>query len=326
MIAHYSLSHGPAIRRATRAAVRHGAAAVGSRVDGYLPRFRSFLTRGLTVFVFHEVTDTPSEFQRRTHGYVTNEVFRNEMAWIGERFEFISPTALMQLGGSGDLPAQAGLVSFDDAWAGVFRVGLPILASLGVPALCFLNMATVDGTPDLSAVRLYERLRPPEGGPRLDRPIHADEADGILAAISKAYKHDQEYSSFQGATATHDDLIAAVTESRNVWFGSHLFHHWDLHRISHGLFIRSVQDNAEALAAYSNSVPALATPYGHELNGLSELKEDLGVALVFVATGGQNRDPSAPVLDRLALQPEPSGPHDWWYSAHRRRLFGSLPS
>jgi peptidoglycan/xylan/chitin deacetylase (PgdA/CDA1 family) len=315
-----------AIPRFARAAVRHSVAAIGSRIDDHSRAPRLRLSRGLTVFVFHEVTATPSEFQRGSRGYVSPEVFRKQIEWIGERFEFIAPTALLQLGGRGRLSPRAALISFDDAWAGSFRVGLPILGSLDVPALCFLNMATVQGTPDLSAVRRYERLHPPSAGPRFDRRLDADEADAVLQEIAAVYQHHGDYARFQGATATREDLDAVLATWDTVWFGSHLYHHWDIDRISDDLFARSLRANARALSAYGNSLPALATPYGRELHGRRALAQNLGVRVVFIATGGQNRDPGAPVLDRLVLEPEPSGRRDWWYSTYRRGLFGSLAS
>lgn len=310
--------------RESRAILRRTAALIGSQADRYVPRLRASLTQGLTVFFFHEITDRPSEFQRLTAGYTTPDVFRKQITWIGERFEFVAPASLSQLGGSGELPGRAALITFDDAWAGVFRTGLPILTALGVPSLCFLNMGTVEGMPDLSAVRRYERSRPPAGGPRLMRPVTAAEADALLDDIAADYRADEDFKSFQGPTATHADL-ANGAEHGTAWFGSHLYHHWDLHQIDDDLFFSSVRANAEALSAFSNSLPALATPYGHQVARLSGvLAAEFGVPLAFVATGAQNRNPRAAVLDRLALQPEPSGPADWWYSTHRRRLFRGL--
>ena len=97
--------------------------------------------------VYHEVTDTPSEFQRLSQGFTTPDELGRHMDWISSRFEFIAPVDLPQLGAGGPLPERAALITFDDAWAGTFRKGLPILASRGIPALCFINMATVHRRP-----------------------------------------------------------------------------------------------------------------------------------------------------------------------------------
>jgi peptidoglycan/xylan/chitin deacetylase (PgdA/CDA1 family) len=315
-----------ALTRGLRRGVRRRAAAIGSRVDSHLAQFQRLTTRGLTIFVFHEITDTPSEFQQRTAGYTSPEVFRQQILWIGDRFEFIAPTALAQLGGSGELPDRAAVITFDDAWAGVFRAGLPILASLAIPALCFLNMATVEGAPDLSAVRLYERRSPAGGGSRLDRRLDSTAAASVVAEVRSRYRDNQDFATFQGPTATPEDLKTAVTTGKPVWFGSHLFHHWDTSSVTSEVVTESARDNARALSDYSNALPALATPYGHGAESVYRNARELGFQVVFIATGAQNRDPGAFVLDRLALEPEPSGPRDWWYATHRRRLFGTIAS
>src|SRR5581483_1023805 len=111
------------------------------------------------------------------------------------------------------------LVTFDDAWAGVFRTAVPILESLGVPAVCFLNMATVAGAPDLAAVRRYERLRSPDGRSRLDRDLDAETAVALIGQIEDTYGSDDEFLRFQGATALEDDLLR--TSGHGVWLGSH---------------------------------------------------------------------------------------------------------
>jgi peptidoglycan/xylan/chitin deacetylase (PgdA/CDA1 family) len=320
-------ARGPVTRnRVFRAAIRRSMTAIGPRAERYLPSLRSFLTRGLTVFVFHEVTDTPSAFQSASRGYVTTLAFRDQIQWIGDRFDVIAPTDLPQLGDRGELPQHAALIAFDDAWAGVFRTGLPILASLGIPAVCFLNMATVDGMPDLSAVRRYERMTSPAGRQRLDRRLDANHAPRVLAEIRKAYGHDPAFASYQGPTATHEDLARAASNGSPVWFGSHLFHHWDVSNIETDLLTASVLANAHALSVYNNSLPAMATPYGRTVAGLSGLSLQLGISLVFVGTGAQNWRGSGTVLDRLSLAPEPSGPRDWWYGTHRRRLLGNYAS
>jgi peptidoglycan/xylan/chitin deacetylase (PgdA/CDA1 family) len=126
-----------------RKRVRRILADIGSRADSRLPTVRSFLSSGLTVFVFHEITASPSLYQRRSESYTDPDVFKQQIRWIRDRFTIIAPTDLKQLGGTAELPGDAALITFDDAWAGVFRVGLPILEALDVPSLCFLNMATV---------------------------------------------------------------------------------------------------------------------------------------------------------------------------------------
>lgn len=299
---------------------------VGVEIDRRSAPVRRWLTRGLTVVVYHEITDTPSPFQRVSAGFVTPATFGRQIRWMRERFEFIAPTDLPQLRGSTELPPNAALVTFDDAWPGVFRTALPILRSLEVPALCFLNMATVRGTPDLAAVRRYERLTRPEEGSRLDRCLDAATAARVLAEIDEAYRENPEFLAFQGATAMPADLELASVPGKQIWLGSHLFHHWEPRRITSELLEESAHANRRALAAFPNALELLATPYGERIEWGPTRSRAVGASALLIATGGQNESPDALVLDRLELEPGASGPRDWWWSSHRRRLFAGLAS
>jgi hypothetical protein len=103
-------------------------------------------------------------------------------------------------------------------------------------------MATVDGTPDLSAVRRYERLK--HGRSQLDtRPMTRETATTVVERINHQYREDAEFLSFQGVTATRDDLEHAG-HSGVLWLGSHLFHHWDVHAVDEEVVIESARTNA----------------------------------------------------------------------------------
>lgn len=297
--------------------------AVGPVAERRSARLRSYLLEGLTVFIFHEITDRPSEFQRRASIYITPALFEQQVQWICQRFEVIPPTGLRQFGADVAPPANAALITFDDAWAGVFRLGLPMLGSLDVPALCFINTATVDGAPDLGAVRLYERLHVAAGRSSLDREHTLSTGTGALKAITERYHDEPQFAAFQGATATTEDLARAARSGR-VWFGQHLHHHWDLALVDDQLFAASLQDNARALEVYGNRLPAFAPPFGRGMPSLLPIAQQAGMSAVFAASGGQNRSPDGPVLDRVTLPTDRETPAEWWYETHRRRIFGPL--
>lgn len=309
--------------QATRSLGRAGGTALGPSAERCLPRLRSRLVRGLTVFIFHEITDTPSQFQRRALISTSPALFARQIRWISERFDVIAPTELEQLGGAAPPPPNAALITFDDAWAGVFRIGLQILNSLEVPSLCFINTAPVAGAPDLGAVRLYERLYGAGAAGNLDGEHSLTTATSALKTIAERYQGDPQFAAFQGATATAQDLAGAARSGR-VWFGQHLHHHWDLALTDDQLFETSLRSNARALEAYANRLPVFAPPFGRVTASLLPVAQRAGMKAVFIAAGGQNRTAEAPVLDRVTLPTDRVAPAEWWYQTHRRRLFGPL--
>jgi len=311
-----------------RVAVRRTTTALGSRFERVLPSWRQTLTRGLTVFIFHEITDEPSAFHRECGTYTSPKVFERQLDWIAERFKVIEPIALPQLGGIGAIPQNAALLTFDDAWAGIFGVGLPMLHDRGFAALLFLNTATVNGEPDLGAVRAYERARRAEDPVLTTIQLSANEGDRVATQVRERYGADARFLAYQGATATSED-VARAGDSEGVWFGSHLHHHWEVPSIAPDLYERELARNAEALAPYRNRVPAFATPNGYAGGrGADPFAAPLrqGIRVIFTGTGNQNVGVDSPVLDRLFLPTEPASPHEWWYATHRRRILGRRTS
>jgi peptidoglycan/xylan/chitin deacetylase (PgdA/CDA1 family) len=283
---------------------------------------RSALVHGLTIFAFHEVTDCPSPLQRQSHTFVPPDLFVEQIGWLRDRFTFIKPTELKQLGGSGRLPENAAMVTFDDAWEGVFRVALPLLQNMRIPSVCFLNMGTVMGDPDLSAVRHYEASSAPAARRSTPLPLDIETGESFLTRMRAGYSTDSRFRQFQGPTATPGDLQKVASASSLVWFGSHLYHHWDPCLITRELYERSLSQNRAALAGYPNALPMFATPYGRTGDHLLSLPLRLGYRVVLTGTGSQNMNPDSFVLDRLELPTWRSMPRDWWYASHRRRFLG----
>ena len=93
---------------------------------------RHRLLQGLTVFLFHNVSETSSPFLSRygltTHPYV----FASQVQWIARTFEVVHPACLVEDDSTLSLPSRAAVLTFDDAWAGTFEVAFPI-QQMGVP-------------------------------------------------------------------------------------------------------------------------------------------------------------------------------------------------
>lgn len=309
--------------RAARTAVRKRYSAVAWRADARFPGLRAFLVRGLTIFLFHEVTNSPSPMQLTAGIYTPTSLFAEQIDWLRQRFTFIRPTQLSQFGADQALPENAALVTFDDSWSGIFRVALPLLESMGVPSICFINMATVSGDPDLSAVRAYEQQRLSSEKRLLGGPIDMTRGAHIIFEARDRYAADSEFLAFQGSTATLSDLDRAVSSLSLSWFGSHLFHHWEVHEITPELYEHSLRENNAALSDYSNALPVYALPGGYPSPGDSHalsLPLRFGYRVVMTAMGRQNPDPRAAVLDRLPLPITRSTPSDWWHACHRLRI------
>jgi peptidoglycan/xylan/chitin deacetylase (PgdA/CDA1 family) len=297
--------------------------AVAPTADRLFPMIRPALTGGLTVFFFHEITSAPSAFHLQHRTWTNPDLFRRQVSWIADRFSVVEPARLKRLGGSGDLPRDAAILTFDDSWAGVFRTGLPILRQKGLPAVCFLNMATVDGQPDLAVVRSYDGMAPDPVGFHDRRSVDLAEGRLLVDRIIDRYGSDDSFREYQGPTANRNDLEWASREG-GVWFGSHLSHHWDLRLAADDLFEQSLAENAVELAGYPNVLPAFATPYGYageDGRDPSRIPLQQGIQVTFTGRCTQNREVDGPILDRLFL-PATQSPRTWWHATHLARVLG----
>lgn len=304
-----------------RAAARNLATSAGLRLDKTSGQFRNWLTQGLTVFMFHEITDTPSQFQREARIYTLPLHFRQQVEWIHQRFTVISPMQLPQFGGDvAALPKDAALLTFDDAWSGICKNGIPLLSEMGLPCIWFINMATVVGDPDLAAVEAFESSRSIASTFEIRELINVDEGERILAEARK-YGSDSDFLRFQGDPVTQAGL-ELISGCEDVWFGSHLYHHWRLTHITADLYEQSKAQNGTALSDFQNAIPALAVPYGlsdgifpsFALNASRDMK------IVFIATCKQNSRVDSWLLDRLYLPDHSVRESDLWHATHRARL------
>ena len=113
------------------------------------PILRISIKNQLTIFVFHEVSDEPGEFTKKNGLTLSCSQFKQQAEWINKNFNAIDPKIL----NSGEeLPKNACLITFDDGFLGAFNNAFPVLESLKMPFVMFLNMKPViERKPMLSA-------------------------------------------------------------------------------------------------------------------------------------------------------------------------------
>lgn len=103
------------------------------------------------VFMFHEVNNCPSEFHQNHNLNIKPKIFREQLAFIGERFNVISPTEFLL----GDYRKPAAMLTFDDGAKGFATFAAQILKEFQFPGLIFLNMAPVKGEVFWSGLSTY---------------------------------------------------------------------------------------------------------------------------------------------------------------------------
>ena len=264
------------------------------------------LTRGLSVFTFHDVTDRPSPFQVAADLATPTQVFRQQVEWIARTFDVIDPSILA---GSESLPSNAAAITFDDAWLGTFTNGFAILDELSLPAISFLNYCGIDNGIDAAALAAFEHgidSEFPSMKNRNDRPSDPD-----------------AFRVFQGDLAT-DSTIQYWNKHHRCSFGSHLYWHVLSTGATPAEFEESYLRNKYRLAELKNGLDLMSFPFGqpgeHFDDSHVAAAQRLGAKRVFSARSRVNRGTLNFVIDRTSLSTQDSSPGTTLQYLHHREL------
>lgn len=279
------------------------------------PMFRLFTRQNLFVFLYHDVTDDPSQFSRSANLYVTKAAFATQLRLIADMFEIISPTAI-----SVPRSRPGALITFDDGMASYFETAVPIMAELRVPSLIFLNLEPIeDGTPFWSAIVTYLF----ETDPRF-RELAVGAADKLapreaFLACTPALVDDylqscdssditERISAFFGRFANRAHLREMERYRELVFFGNHLSNHYNAATLTPDGLRRTYLENARRLAAYPNAVPFFSYPFGQPGSTFNRATHEIifacGAQLIFSAYPLPNREPAAKLLHRTSMVDE----------------------
>jgi hypothetical protein len=282
---------------------------------------RQTLDRGTTIFVFHEVSDNPSEFARDYDLYVSPRLFRHQVSWIKENFNVIHPADLLL---TRTLPERAAIITFDDGFLGTFQNGLPILEDLGLPSIIFVNMAAVvKRKPIFSALSCYLENRVPKylefcNDHGISSPCHLRVTPKLFSAFLGKNRN------FNNAEALHYQGPFANLEVLNYWdrkgvvvYGNHFFDHWNARALNESEIQTEYEKNVEYLWRFKSYLNFFAFTNGQP--GSCYLQQHvaqishLGAAKIFSGRGGVNLDPKLQLLGRLSLSSRDVDADHLWF-------------
>ena len=295
-------------------------------VIGFIYRFHPFLRHrvknGLTIFVFHEISDNPSEFTDSYGLSVTPDQFLNQIKWIQGNFNIISPVLL--LNDNACIPLNAAIITFDDGFLGVFENGYPILKQLKIPSIMFLNMKPVlDRGPMLSALVCYlnkynKRFIRFVDEHKLIPPYHLSMRPDLLQTfLSECDDVDfDQIKNYQGKIVTKETLLK-WDEDELVYYANHFYDHWNAAALSSKELEEQYLSNDNELINYSSHINLLAFTNGKpnscfNLDNLDSLKR-MGVKKLFSSVNGINPNHKPFLLGRLSINQNDVCSNHLWY-------------
>tara|TARA_B110000003_G_scaffold41648_1_gene38820 strand:- start:13621 stop:14571 length:951 start_codon:yes stop_codon:yes gene_type:complete len=254
--------------------------------------FKLFFKNSTVVFLYHEVTNEPSEFHKKHDLNVPPELFKDQIKLIMNHFNVINAETLI----NGNYKKPAALITFDDGSKGNYTNAYPILEELNCPSLMFLNMGPINGEIFWPGLITYlfncdnkfietvinhkkNKFR------KLDflniQPRDIEEY--ISSNKLKIYKNARKY---YGDFMNRSDL-KEMSESKFLSFGNHLYQHYNCANCSKDEIVNNYVLNHDLLKNYKNYSNLFSYPFGQETtcynDKTNEIIYDLGAKAVFAA-------------------------------------------
>jgi peptidoglycan/xylan/chitin deacetylase (PgdA/CDA1 family) len=266
---------------------------VSQKILGTDSIHRWALKEATVVFLYHEVSDTPSEFHRLFNLYVTPEIFEGQIMTIRKIFDVISAEEFL----SGRYKRPAAMITFDDGAASYFENAVPILTKYHCPSVIFLNMAPIDGEIFWSGLVTYlcehgqgfvEKIIKAHTPP-LRQPyfiyIRPEDINSYLEENNKEAIYERARN-FYGRFANRGHL-KDCQDNPLVKFGNHLYNHYNCAICREDELTQFFTKNQMEIEKYPNAIKFFSYPFGQRGSCYNEkttrLLRKLGAQVIFAA-------------------------------------------
>ena len=257
----------------------------------------------LTVFCFHEVNNNPSQFCIDFNLNVIPDLFAKQIKWIQEKYLIISPKDLLN---DNPFPENSALITFDDAFYGAFENGIDFLFKNNIPSIMFVNMShIINKTPLISSKAIFFEKYCKNKSRLISNQFHLKLNPLLLKKVEADLirNYDEEIKKYQGRIA---DLytLNKFSENNLLFFGNHLFSHWNSKSLNSEEFKFNVNQNTLEIDKFKNNINFFAFPNGQP--GLCFSNENintltkLGISKAFSSSGNINISNDF-LIDRIDL-------------------------
>jgi len=283
------------------------------KIVGYtvcrVPILNKAIYDGLTIFIFHDISDSPSDFCIDNKLSISTDKFTQIIIWIQENYAIISPQELFNYN---KFPQRSALITFDDGFKGSFVNGLPVLEKMDIPSLFFLNMGPViNGNPMLSAVACYLDNCIVEfslfcAKKNVKKPYHLTLTPDILEEFIRRHGNIdyQSVLKYQGEFVDMD-LLKATSKNKLVYYANHLYDHWNVRALKDDQFVEQYHLNRDELMLFDNYIDCFAFTNGEPQKSYSEhdiaILKNIFSKKSFSALPVVNRFNNKHVLHRVSL-------------------------
>lgn len=254
----------------------------------------------ITIFLYHDINNEPSKFCKDFNLNVSSNVFIKQIKFIKKNFNIISPDQLLN---QKRLPDNPALITFDDGFLGAFNNGIQYLIENKTPSIMFLNMGhIINNSPLVSSKALFYQNFCNELNLKKNQMLHLTlNPNNLLKIESKLSKnYDNEILDYQGKLADLN-LVTDYAKSKYVFYGNHLFEHWNSNALNNYEFLDNIKKNKKKLKDLGNYIDYFAFPNGNFIDDHIKKLKKIGMKKIFYSAGKTNFNSNNFNLDRIAL-------------------------
>ena len=220
-------------------------------IDSFVP-----IPPGLYIFLWHEITDKPSQFMQETQMYTTTHEFAHQLEFIKTQFYIISPAEIANSNFLNlDPNKRFALLSFDDAWKGIFHCTYSFLKPRNIKPVIFTNFGAIKGRVDFCAFQKYMF------GTLHDLVHNYESIIEEFFRSKDSLRINPTFQGYQGELLDSKEL-ETLDSSNSAFISNHLSHHFDCGKISFDMFVELFNENRNALKSYRNFLNWFAFPFG----------------------------------------------------------------
>jgi peptidoglycan/xylan/chitin deacetylase (PgdA/CDA1 family) len=219
------------------------------------------------------------------------QLFKKQLGWIKESF---SPLNVGNETGTELL--QGCLVTFDDGYRGVLLNALPILEDYQVPAVCFVNMATVQGAINSSALAMYMATKDQNYAYwENSNPRYFNESMARLTT-----SEIDQVREYQGPYINEGEL-ELLSLNPLITIGDHLHNHWYMDTLGMDELNAEIAVGQSKLLNIASDVRLFATPHAVAADPVIQSLAHAGYSIIFSGKSTLTVNDSTRVYPRIDM-------------------------
>jgi len=254
----------------------------------------------LTVFLFHEVTDNPSNYQKRDKIFHRKKEFIDIISWIENNYNIINPNNFH------NSKKKNALITFDDGFKGIFDFAIPHLIKKKISSISFLNFRPIiKQEPNIVATVQFLRDNNLNfmnfmKENNLGENVHLEITPNLFKSfIFNNKKIDLDQIIIDQGKIVDYETLKNFSDNEYVLFGNHMYEHWNSAKLSDEEFEYYFKKNNSELLNFSNNINFYAFPFGILRKNFSN---NFCPERLFVFNNGVNYNYNEKILDRIYIR------------------------